>query len=129
MTTISTEGERKEKFYAGVMLFICTYLLASVLSRHEHKTIFCLTTRTLFSLRPVRMTSVRPGLNVFPACHLSSQQSVLECVRIFVVVLIAVFNEDVKNVFLMLADVYYIQIRCCSLYAEGCDLSESTGTD
>jgi hypothetical protein len=46
-----------------------------------------------------------------------------------VVVLIAVFNEDVENVSLMLSDVTHIQIRCCSLYTEGCDASESTGSD
>jgi hypothetical protein len=128
MTTIRTE-EEKERFYAGVMLFIFTYLSASVLSRHEHKIIFCLTTRTLFSLRPVLMTSFRPGLNVFPARHVSSQRVVLRCVRFFVVVLIAIFDEDGENGFFMLADVYYIQIRCYSLYAEGCDLNESTGSD
>ena len=111
------------------MLFISTYLLASVLSRHEYKTVSCLTTRALFSLRPVRMTSVMPGLNVCSACHVSSPQSVLQSVRFLVVVLIAVFNENIENVFLMFADVYHIQIKCCSLYAEGCDLSESTGID
>jgi chorismate mutase len=128
MTTVRTEEERKEIFCAGVM-FVSTHLLATVLSRHEHKTIFCLTSRTLFSFRPVRMTSVRPGFNVCPACHVSRPQSVYQCVRFFVVVLIAVFNENIENVFLMLADVYHIQIRCCSLCAEGCDLSESTGID
>jgi len=128
MTTIRNEEERKERFCAGVMLFISTYLLASVHSRHEHKTVFCLTIRTLFSLRPVRITSVRPGLNVFPACLVSSPQSILQCLRLFVA-LKALFNEDVENIFLVLANVYHIQIRCCTLYAEGCNLSESTGND
>jgi len=105
MTTIRTEEERKERFCAGVMLFISTYLLASVLSRREYKTVFCPKTHTLLSLRPVRMTSVRP------ACHVSSPQSVLHCVRFVFVISVAVFNEDVENDFLMLADLYHIQIR------------------
>jgi len=76
-----------------------------MVNRHEHKTVFCLKTRTLLSLRPVRMTSVRP------ACLVSSPQSALHCVRFVVAISMAVFNEDVENVFLMFAEVYRIQIR------------------